>query len=319
MGWFKQRWKNKPRSTPEKVWVEEGHFLFNISVPRWLVDALGGVCIYILRWVVLEPQGDPSPGPQSLPYSPLHPTPLSLLMAGLPAGIWNTHKLAETFVSSNGRRELHFKFIISESQIGAKEQVMQKLKTSGHWTFGSQLAPMLGPGTFGVAVSSEEKYIISVHHMCSEHVLSHTEKSSFSVRTVFRDKCECVYSDLLHTFFKICTQCKHVCTESQQSNNLNGQNFSPDHKWSLMLMTTSYNIRKYFLNDKMKQHCAMVLKGHSLEPDFPELDHFLAHAIWESYLSSWCLGFFTCKMATMITHWYFVKIIYPILDNKLHK
>ena len=112
MGWFKQSWKNKPSSTPEKVWSEGGHFLLKISVLRWPAHTLGGVCIHIIRWVVLEPREMPVLAP---PHPSLHSMPLYLLMAALLANAWNfsnhTHTLqththicrCRNFASSNGR------------------------------------------------------------------------------------------------------------------------------------------------------------------------------------------------------------------------
>jgi len=184
MGWFKQRWKNKPSSTPEKVWSEGGHFLLKISVLRWPAHTLGGVCIHIIRWVVLEPREMPVLAP---PHPSLHSMPLYLLMAALLANAWNfsnhTHTLqththtyagAETLPPPMEEVELYFKCIIFESQRQAKAEVMQKLKTSDA---GSQPALTLSSGTQHLRAQhlkpSEDKDVISVHYLCSEHSLTY--------------------------------------------------------------------------------------------------------------------------------------------------
>ena len=74
--------------------------------------------------------------------------------------------------------ELYLKYIIFESQRQAKAEVMQKLKTSD---FGSQPALTLSSGTQHLRAQhlkpSEDKYVIFVHYLCSEHSLTYRRSS----------------------------------------------------------------------------------------------------------------------------------------------
>ena len=91
----------------------------------------------------------------------------------------HTYAVAETLPPAMEEVELYFNFIIFEPQRQAKAEVMQKLKTSDA---GSQPALTLSSGTQPLRAQhlkpSEDKDVIFVHYLCSEHSLTY-RKSSF--------------------------------------------------------------------------------------------------------------------------------------------